>query len=57
MGKNCPGGKGRSLLDTLLINVRGQALISSIYTSNILVNKDPYCLDYLKSDPEKKILV
>jgi len=44
-------------LDTLLIDVRDQSLMSSIYTSKILVNQDPYCLQYLKAYREKKILV
>ena len=44
-------------LDTLLIDVRDQALISSIYASKILINQDPYCLEYLKAYREKKILV
>jgi cobalamin-dependent methionine synthase I len=44
-------------LDTLLIDVRDKALISSIYASRILVNQDPYCLEYLKAYREKKILV
>jgi cobalamin-dependent methionine synthase I len=44
-------------LDTLLIDVRDKALISSIYASRILINQDPYCLEYLKAYREKKILV
>ena len=44
-------------LDTLLIDVRDQALLSSIYVSKILVNQDPYCLEYLKAYREKKILL
>jgi cobalamin-dependent methionine synthase I len=44
-------------LDTLLIDVRDKALISSIYASRILVHQDPYCLEYLKAYREKKILV
>jgi 5-methyltetrahydrofolate--homocysteine methyltransferase len=43
-------------LDTLLIDVRDQALLSSIYVSKILVNQDPYCLEYIKAYREKKIL-
>ncbi len=42
-------------LDTLLIDVRDQALLSSIHASRILVNQDPYCLEYLKAYREKKI--
>jgi len=44
-------------LDTLLVDVRDQALLSSIYASGILVNQDPYCLEYLKAYREKKILL
>lgn len=42
-------------LDTLLVDVRDQALLSSIYTSKALLNQDPYCLEYLKAYREKKI--
>ncbi len=44
-------------LDTLIIDVRDQALMSSIFASKILINKDPYCLEYLKAYREKKILI
>jgi len=44
-------------LDTLLIDVRDQALISSIYASKVLVNQDPYCLEYLKAYRERKIML
>ncbi len=44
-------------LDTFLIDVRDQALLSSIYASRILVNQDPYCLEYLKAYREKKIII
>jgi 5-methyltetrahydrofolate--homocysteine methyltransferase len=44
-------------LDTLLIDVRDQALLSSIYTNKILVNQDPYCMEYLKAYRGKKILL
>lgn len=44
-------------LDTLLVDVRDRALMSSIYASKILTNQDPYCLEYLKAYREKKILV
>ncbi len=44
-------------LDTLLIDVRDQSLMSSIYASKILMNQDPYCLEYLKAYREKKILI
>jgi 5-methyltetrahydrofolate--homocysteine methyltransferase len=43
-------------LDTLLIDVRDQTLLSSIYASKVLVNKDPYCLEYLKAFRERKII-
>lgn len=44
-------------LDTLLIDVRDRALLSSIYASKILANQDPYCLEYLKAYREKNILL
>jgi len=44
-------------LDTLLIDVRDQPLMSSIYTSKVLTHQDPYCLEYLKAYREKKILI
>jgi cobalamin-dependent methionine synthase I len=44
-------------LDTLLVDVRDQALLSSIYASKILINQDPYCLEFLKAYREKKILL
>jgi cobalamin-dependent methionine synthase I len=44
-------------LDTLLIDVRDQGLMSSIYANKILVHEDLYCRDYLKAYREKKILV
>jgi len=44
-------------LDTLLIDVRDRALVSSFYASKILINQDPYCLEYLKAYREKKILI
>jgi len=44
-------------LDTLLIDVRDQALMSSIYASKVLVNQAPYCLEYLRADRSKKILL
>jgi 5-methyltetrahydrofolate--homocysteine methyltransferase len=44
-------------LDTLLINVRDQALLSSIYASKMLINQDPYCLEYLQAYRHKKILI
>lgn len=44
-------------LDTLFIDVRDQALLSSVYTSKVLINKDPYSMEYLKAYRAKKILV
>lgn len=44
-------------LDTLLIDVRDRSLMSSIYAGRVLVNQDPYCLEYLQAYREKKILV
>ena len=44
-------------LDTLLVDVRDQALLSSIYASKILTHQDAYCIEYLKAYREKKILV
>jgi cobalamin-dependent methionine synthase I len=44
-------------LDALLIDVRDQALMSSIYASQILVNQDPYCAQYLKAFRAKRILI
>jgi hypothetical protein len=43
-------------LDTLLIDVRDQSLMSSILASRILINQDPYCRDYLNAYRRKKIL-
>lgn len=44
-------------LDTLLIDVRDQALMSSIHASKVLIDQDPYCLEYLRAYRGKKILV
>ncbi len=44
-------------LDTLLVDVRDQALMSSIYAAKTLLHQDPYCLEYLKAYREKKILI
>jgi 5-methyltetrahydrofolate--homocysteine methyltransferase len=44
-------------LDTLLIDVRDQVLLSSIYAGRVLLNQDPYCLGYLKAYREKKVLI
>ena len=44
-------------LDTLLIDVRDQALMSSVYASKVLSNQDPHCLQYLRAYREKRILV
>ena len=44
-------------LDTLLIDVRDQVLLSSVYAGKVLINQDSYCLEYLKAYREKKISV
>ncbi len=44
-------------LDTLLIDVRDRTLLSSVYASKVLVNQDPYCLEYLQAYRSKRILV
>jgi 5-methyltetrahydrofolate--homocysteine methyltransferase len=44
-------------LDTLLIDVRDQTLMSSIYASEILTNRDPYCTRYLKAYRAQKMLI
>jgi cobalamin-dependent methionine synthase I len=44
-------------LDTLFIDVRDQAILSTIYASKPLVNQDSYCLQYLKAYRAKKILL
>ena len=44
-------------LDTLFIDVRDQALVSTVYASRPLVNQDSYCMQYLKGFREKKVLV
>ena len=43
-------------LDTLLIDVRDQVLMSSIYASKVLTNQDSDCLQYLQAYREKRIL-
>ena len=44
-------------LDTLFIDVRDPALLSTIYASSPLVDQDSYCMQYLKAYRAKKILV
>lgn len=44
-------------LDTLLVDVRDQSLMSILYASKALLNEDRYCLEYLKAYREKKILL
>ena len=44
-------------LDTLLIDVRDQAMLSTVYASSPLLNKDYYCMEYLKAYRGKKILI
>jgi cobalamin-dependent methionine synthase I len=42
-------------LDTLLTDVRDQALFSTIYASRPLVNQDDYCRQYLKAYRAQKV--
>lgn len=44
-------------LDALLIDVRDQALLSVISASKVLLNQDPYCLEYIQAYREKKIIL
>lgn len=44
-------------LDTFLIDVRDQTLLSSVYVSKVLINQDTYCLEYLQAYRDKKILI
>jgi cobalamin-dependent methionine synthase I len=44
-------------LDTLFIDVRDRALLSLVYASKVIINQDPYCLEYLQAYRAKKILV
>ncbi len=44
-------------LHALLVDVRDRPLMSSIYAARVLLNQDPYCLEYLKAYREKKILI
>jgi 5-methyltetrahydrofolate--homocysteine methyltransferase len=44
-------------LDTLLIDVRDPSLLSSVYASKVLINQDPYCLEYLQAYRHQKIFV
>jgi cobalamin-dependent methionine synthase I len=44
-------------LDTLFIDVRDQALLSTVSAGKALLNQDPYCMEYLKAYRAKKILV
>ena len=44
-------------LDTLFIDVRDQALLSTIYASRPLVHQDDYCMEYLKAYRAKKIII
>jgi 5-methyltetrahydrofolate--homocysteine methyltransferase len=43
-------------LDTLFIDVRDQALLSTLYASRPLVNQDSYCMQYLKAFRAKKVV-
>jgi cobalamin-dependent methionine synthase I len=44
-------------LDTLLIDVRDQPLLNSVYASKVLINQDPYCLEYLQAYRNQKIFI
>ncbi len=44
-------------LDTLFIDVRDQALFSTIYAGSVLVNEDSYCMGYLKAYRAGKLLI
>jgi len=44
-------------LDTLFIDVRDPALLSTIYAGSPLINQDPYCMQYLKAFRAKKVLI
>ncbi len=44
-------------LDTLFIDVRDQALRSTVHAAQVIVGADPYCMDYLKAYRAKKIVV
>lgn len=44
-------------LDTLLVDVRDQSLMSSIYAAKTILNLDPYCLDFLNAYRQNKILI
>ena len=43
-------------LDTLFIDVRDQALLSTLYAGRPLVNQDSYCMQYLKAFRAKKVV-
>jgi 5-methyltetrahydrofolate--homocysteine methyltransferase len=44
-------------LDTLFIDVRDQALLSTIYAGRPLVHQDDYCMEYLKAYRAKKVII
>jgi 5-methyltetrahydrofolate--homocysteine methyltransferase len=44
-------------LDALFIDVRDQALLSTIYAASPLINQDNYCMQYIKAFRAKKVLV
>jgi hypothetical protein len=44
-------------LDTLLIDVRDQVLLSSVSAGKVLIHQDPYCLEYIRAYREKKIVI
>jgi cobalamin-dependent methionine synthase I len=43
--------------DALLVDVRDRSLMSSVYAGKLLMNQDPYCLDYIKHYREKRLIV
>lgn len=44
-------------LDTLFVDVRDQAILSTVYASQIMVHQDPYCLEFLQAYRQKKVIV
>ncbi len=44
-------------LDTLLIDVRDQALFSLVQAAKVLTGQDPYCLNYIQAYREKRLWV
>jgi 5-methyltetrahydrofolate--homocysteine methyltransferase len=44
-------------IDTLLMDVRDRALLSSIYASEVLTNQAPYCLRSIQAYRGKRLSV